>query len=57
MPAWSKTLNDGQIWQLVTFLSNVQKLPPAVLKELAPPGGAVIEVAPPAPTTPAMQMH
>ena len=57
MPAWSKTLNDGQIWQLVTFLSNVQKLPPAVLKELAPPGGAVIEVAPPAPTTPAIQMH
>jgi hypothetical protein len=57
MPAWGKTLNDGQIWQLVTFLSNVQKLPPAVLKELAPPGGAAIEVAPPAPTAPTMQMH
>jgi len=57
MPAWNKTLNDGQIWQLVTFLSNVQKLPPAVLKELAPPGGASLEVAPAAPAAPAMHMH
>src|SRR5580700_4226068 len=57
MPAWSKTLNDGQIWQLVTFLSNVQKLPPSVLKELAPPAGAALEAAPAAPTAPAMQMH
>jgi mono/diheme cytochrome c family protein len=57
MPAWSKTLNDGQIWQLVTFLSNVQKLPPSVLKELAPPAGAALEAAPAAPTAPTMQMH
>ena len=51
------TLNDAQIWQLVTFLSNVQKLPPAVLKELAPPAGATLEAAPAAPTAPAMHMH
>jgi mono/diheme cytochrome c family protein len=57
MPAWGKTLNDGQIWQLVTFLSNVQKLPPSVLKELAPPAGAALEAAPAAPTAPTMQMH
>jgi mono/diheme cytochrome c family protein len=57
MPAWKNTLNDGQIWQLVTFLSNVQKLPPAVLKELAPPAGAAIEAAPAAPPAPTMQMH
>jgi len=29
MPAWSKTLNDTQTWQIVTFLSNIEKLPPA----------------------------
>ncbi|MGA7626553.1 MAG: c-type cytochrome [Candidatus Acidiferrales bacterium] len=32
MPAWNKTLNDTQIWQLVTFMSNIEKLPPAALK-------------------------
>jgi mono/diheme cytochrome c family protein len=34
MPAWDKTLNDTQIWQLVTFLSNIEKLPPAAAKKL-----------------------
>jgi thiosulfate dehydrogenase len=34
MPAWNKTLNDTQIWQLVTFLSNIEKLPPAASKKL-----------------------
>ena len=34
MPAWKNTLNETQTWQLVTFMSNVQKLPPAALKEL-----------------------
>ena len=34
MPAWNKTLNDTQIWQLVTFLSNIEKLPPAAAKKL-----------------------
>jgi len=34
MPAWNKTLNDVQIWQLVTFLSNIEKLPPAATKKL-----------------------
>jgi mono/diheme cytochrome c family protein len=37
MPAWSNTLNDTQSWQLVTFLSNMQKLPPAALKEFEAP--------------------
>jgi mono/diheme cytochrome c family protein len=27
MPAWNKTLNDNQIWQVVTFMSNIEKLP------------------------------
>ena len=29
MPAWGATLSDTQTWQVVTFLSNIQKLPPA----------------------------
>ena len=34
MPAWNKSLNDNQIWQLVTFLSNIEKLQPAAKKKL-----------------------
>ncbi len=30
MPAWENTLSDDQIWTLVTFLSHMDKLPPAV---------------------------
>jgi thiosulfate dehydrogenase len=30
MPAWGKTLNDHQIWQVITFLSHMDKLPPQV---------------------------
>lgn len=33
MPAWKSTLNDNQIWQLVTFLSHMDKLPTAVQQE------------------------
>jgi mono/diheme cytochrome c family protein len=40
MPYWNKTLNETQIWQLVTFLRNIQKLPPAALKEFEPPASA-----------------
>ncbi|MGC1257683.1 MAG: c-type cytochrome [Candidatus Acidiferrales bacterium] len=46
MPAWSGTLNDTQTWQLVTFLSNTEKLPPAAQKELEP---AATTAAAPAP--------
>lgn len=45
MPAWGDTLNDTQAWQLVTFLSNTEKLPTAAQKELEP-------VATPAAVTP-----
>ena len=27
MPSWQKTLNDTEIWQVVTFMSNIEKLP------------------------------
>ena len=36
MPAWNKTLNENQAWQMVTFLGHIEKLPPAAPKELAP---------------------
>ena len=48
MPAWNKTLNDTQMWQLVTFLSNIEKLPPGAKKEfdqlgLSAPAGVPTE--------------
>jgi thiosulfate dehydrogenase len=45
MPDWNKTLNETQIWKLVTFLSNIQKLPPAALKEFEPPASAALPPA------------
>jgi thiosulfate dehydrogenase len=44
MPAWDKTLSDQQIWQIVTFLSNIPKLPPAAKKVLEP-----VSAPPPSP--------
>jgi len=32
MPAWGSTLTDTQTWQVVTFLRNIGKLPPAAQK-------------------------
>ena len=36
MPAWSKMLSDTQIWQTVTFLANIEKLPPAAQNVFGP---------------------
>jgi thiosulfate dehydrogenase len=36
MPSWNKTLTEQQVWQVVTFLSNVEKLPPAAQKVFGP---------------------
>ena len=41
MPAWNKKLNDSQIWQVVTLLSHLDKLPPAVDEELQKSPGAL----------------
>jgi thiosulfate dehydrogenase len=41
MPAWNKTLTEAQIWQIVTFLSNIEKLPPAASKVFEPPAAAL----------------
>ena len=46
MPAWNKTLNENQTWQLVTFLGHIGKLPPAALKAFDP-----IPATPPAAST------
>jgi mono/diheme cytochrome c family protein len=56
MPAWKQTLNDQQTWQVVTFLSHIEKLPPTVEKVLAPYGDAAAtpsttDEQKPAPTT------
>jgi mono/diheme cytochrome c family protein len=40
MPSWSSALTDQQIWQVVTFLSNIQKLPPAAQAVFGPAPGA-----------------
>jgi thiosulfate dehydrogenase len=40
MPAWSKTLNETQTWQIVTFLSNLEKLPPGAQKVFGPSAAA-----------------
>ena len=37
MPSWSKTLGETEIWQVVTFLANTEKLPPAAAKVIAKP--------------------
>lgn len=36
MPSWNKTLNEQQIWQVVAFLSNIEKLPPAAQQVFGP---------------------
>lgn len=38
MPGFGKTLSDTEIWQLTTFLSNVDKLPQAVKDSMLKPG-------------------
>ena len=54
MPGWSKTLNETQTWQLVTFLGNIEKLPPAAKKEFDQPGISVPAGAPAEKPGPAM---
>jgi mono/diheme cytochrome c family protein len=46
MPAWNKTLSEAQMWQLVTFLSNIEKLSPSALKEFEPPPATTVAPSP-----------
>lgn len=50
MPAWDRTFNDTQIWQVVTFLSNMEKLPATAQAVFGPD-------APAAPATPEGHQH
>jgi thiosulfate dehydrogenase len=34
MPSWKSKFNDTQVWQLVTFLKKMDKLPPSAEKEI-----------------------
>jgi mono/diheme cytochrome c family protein len=33
MPAWKSSLNELEMWQLTTFLSHMDKLPPQVAEQ------------------------
>lgn len=37
MPGWTGTLSEREMWQVVTFLSRIKKLPPAADQELRKP--------------------
>jgi thiosulfate dehydrogenase len=37
MPAWGHIMTDSEIWQVVTMLSHLQKLPPEITEELRKP--------------------
>src|SRR5271155_3258974 len=57
MPAWKNTLNETQTWQLVTFLGNVEKLPPAARKELELTPSAAGDATPAPTSAPPAAMH
>jgi len=40
MPAWGNVMTDSEIWQVVTLLSRLQKLPSQVTEELKKPVAA-----------------
>lgn len=40
MPGWKNELSDQQIWQVVTFLSHMDKLPPAAKSVFGPSANA-----------------
>ncbi|MGH9864591.1 MAG: c-type cytochrome [Candidatus Acidiferrales bacterium] len=46
MPGWKSALTNDQIWKVVTFLSNIDKLPPKA-KAVFALTGAAAEPAPP----------
>jgi mono/diheme cytochrome c family protein len=40
MPAWGNIMADSEVWQVVTFLSRLDHLPPSVQEELHRPAGS-----------------
>jgi mono/diheme cytochrome c family protein len=55
MPAWGGTLPETQIWQVVTFLNNIQKLPPAA-QNVFGSESATAPASPPSPMSTPMAM-
>ena len=53
MPAWRDTLNDTQIWQVVTFLKRMDSLPPTVKTEWEKSAAAVAGAPAPVASQPA----
>jgi len=45
MPAWDKTLTDPEMWKVTSFLSHLEKLPPAVQDFWKKAGGATAEAS------------
>ncbi|MHB8412793.1 MAG: c-type cytochrome [Candidatus Acidiferrales bacterium] len=42
MPGWKNVLKDQEIWQVVTFLSHMNNLPPAAKSVFGPAGSAPV---------------
>lgn len=42
MPGWKNVLRDQEIWQVVTFLSHMNNLPPAAKSVFGPSGSAPV---------------
>jgi mono/diheme cytochrome c family protein len=40
MPAWGRVLTDEEMWKIVTFMSKIEKLPPAARAVLESPAAA-----------------
>ena len=40
MPAWGNIMADSEVWQVVTFLSHLETMPPSVEQELHRPAGS-----------------
>lgn len=46
MPAWKQSLSEEQMWQVTTFLSHMDKLPPAVSNQWKALAGGAPDVSP-----------
>jgi thiosulfate dehydrogenase len=56
MPAWKQSLTDQEIWQVTTFLSHMQKLPPQVSDQWKAIASGPIEGNPPSHPSAGMKM-
>ena len=41
MPAWGNIMAGSEVWQVVTFLSHLENLPPSVEQDLHRPAGSI----------------